>query len=43
MPKGMRGKMNAYEHEEKKRKRKERNKDSPYIQIKPFIQKERES
>ena len=34
MPKGMREKMHAKEHEEKKRKRKERNKDSPYFQIK---------
>ena len=42
MPKGMREKMHAKEHEEKKRK-KERNKDSPYFQIKAFIQKERDS
>jgi hypothetical protein len=33
MPKGMREKMHAKGHEEKKIKREERNKDSPYIQI----------
>jgi hypothetical protein len=31
--------MHAKEHEEKKRKREERNKDSPYFQIKAFIPK----
>ena len=36
-------KMNAKEHEEKKRKRKERNKDSPYFQIKGIHPKERDS
>ena len=36
MPKGMREKMHAKEHEGKKRKR---DKDSPYFQIKAFIQK----
>ena len=41
MPKGMREK-NAKEHEEKKRK-KQRNKDSPYFQIKGIYPKERES
>jgi hypothetical protein len=41
MPKGMREKMHAKEHEEKKRK--ERKKDSPYFQIKSLIQIERES
>ena len=34
MPEGMREKMHAKEHEEKKRKREERNKNSPYFQIK---------
>ena len=44
MPKGMREKMHAKEHEEKKRKRKkERNKDSPYFQIKGIHPKERDS
>ena len=38
MPKGTREKNACKEHEEKK-KRKERNKDSPYFQIKAFIQK----
>jgi hypothetical protein len=43
MPKGMKEIMHAKEHEEKKRERKERNKDSPYFQIKALIQIERES
>ena len=34
--------MNAKEHEEKKRKRKERNEDSPYFQIKGIHPKKRE-
>ena len=33
MPKGMREKMHAKDHEEKKRKER-RNKDSPYVQMK---------
>ena len=42
MPKGMREKnKNAKEHEEKKKK--ERNKDSPYFQIKGIHSKERAS
>ena len=42
MPKGHeREKMHAKEHEEKKRKRKERNKDSPYFQTKGIHSKER--
>ena len=41
MPKGMREKMHAKEHEEKKKK--ERNKDSPYFQIKGIHPKERDS
>ena len=42
MPKGMREKkMHAKEHEEKKIKRKERNKDSRYFRIKGIHQKER--
>jgi hypothetical protein len=35
--------MHAKEHEEKKTKRKERNKYSPYFQIKEFIQRESDS
>ena len=42
MPKGMREKMHAKEHEEKK-KRKERNQDSLYFQIKGIHTKERDS
>jgi hypothetical protein len=39
IPKGMRDKRHTKEHEEKKRKRPKRNKDSPYFQIKGFIKK----
>ena len=42
MPKGMREKIHANEHEEKKIK-KIKNKDSPYFQIKGIHSKERDS
>ena len=43
MPKGMREKNACQRAWRKEKKKKERNKDSPYIQIKAFIQKERDS